>query len=289
MDTVMDTVMVISNVLNLFSNSEFKNPLTVDLHSHLLPGIDDGVRTLKESLAIIKKFKSLGYTKLITTPHIISDSYTNTQEIIQEKLSVVQEALKKEQINITIEAGAEHYINMDFLELLKEDKVVPFCNKYLLFETSYTTKPFILEEAVFEMKVKGYTPVLAHPERYRYVHDDIEAYKALKDLGVLFQMNIKSLKKSSGSVYKTALKLMNLGLIDFIGSDAHRMRDMVDLEKIIMSKRYETIFKKNSPVRDSIVDQLKQIVSYATLADQYDFAKEIIDVIERNHISGMEE
>ena len=245
MDTVMDTVMVISNVLNLFSNSEFKNPLTVDLHSHLLPGIDDGVRTLKESLAIIKKFKSLGYTKLITTPHIISDSYTNTQEIIQEKLSVVQEALKKEQINITIEAGAEHYINMDFLELLKEDKVVPFCNKYLLFETSYTTKPFILEEAVFEMKVKGYTPVLAHPERYRYVHDDIEAYKALKDLGVLFQMNIKSLKKSSGSVYKTALKLMNLGLIDFIGSDAHRMRDMVDLEKIIMSKRYETIFKKN--------------------------------------------
>jgi len=247
MDTVMvtDTVMVINNVLNLFSRSKFKNPVTVDLHSHLLPGIDDGVRTLEESLAIIKKFKSLGYTKLITTPHIISDSYANTKEIIQEKLAVVQEALKKEQIDISIEAGAEHYIDMDFLELIKEDKVVPFCNKYLLFETSYTTKPFILEEAIFEMKVKGYTPVLAHPERYRYMYDNMMAYNELKDLGVLFQMNIKSLKKSSGSVYKTALKLLNLGLVDFVGSDAHRIRDIVNLEKIIVSKKYETIFKKN--------------------------------------------
>jgi len=249
---VTDMVMVINNVINFFSPSEFKNPLTVDLHSHLLPGIDDGVRTLEESLAIIRRFQSLGYTKLITTPHIIPDSYANTKEIIQAKLSLVQEALKKEQIDIILEAGAEHYIDMDFLKLIKEDKVVPFSDHYLLFETSYTTKPFILEEAIFEMQVKGYTPVLAHPERYRYMHDNIEIYKELKNLGVLFQMNIKSLKKSSGSVYKAALKLVNLGLIDFVGSDAHRMRDMVDMEKIIISKKYETIFQKNHILNESL-------------------------------------
>ena len=249
---VTDMVMVINNIINFFSRSEFKNPLTIDLHSHLLPGIDDGVRTLEESLTIIKKFQSLGYTKLITTPHIIPDSYANTKEIIQEKLSIVQEALKKEQINITIEAGAEHYIDMNFLELIKEDKVVPFCNKYLLFETSYTTKPFILKEAIFEMQVKGYTPVLAHPERYRYMHDNFKTYNELKNLGVLFQMNIKSLKKSSGYVYKTALKLINLGLVDFVGSDTHRMRDIIDLEKIIISKKYETIFRKNHILNESL-------------------------------------
>lgn len=243
--TVMVMVMVISNVINLFSRSEFKNPLIIDLHSHLLPGIDDGVRTIEESLIIIKKFKSMGYTKLITTPHIISDSYPNTKEIIQEKLFEVQKALKKEQIDIIIEAGAEHYVDMEFLELIEKDEVVPFFNNYLLFETSYTSKPFILEQAIFDLQAKGYIPVLAHPERYRYMHGNINAYKELKTLGVLFQLNVKSLKHTSTPFYKMAIKLINSGLIDFIGSDAHRMRDLVDLEEIVKRNVYKSIFDKN--------------------------------------------
>jgi len=245
MDTDTDTVMEISSVLSLFSRREFENPVTVDLHSHLLPGIDDGVRTLEESLAIIKKFKSMGYTKLITTPHIMSDSYPNTKSIIQKKLFEVQEALKNEQIDIEIEASAEHYVDMEFLELIENDEVIPFAGNHLLFETSYMSKPIILEKAIFDMQAKGYIPVLAHPERYRYMHNDIDAYIKLKKLGVLFQVNAKSLKNASGSVYKMGLKLINLGLIDFVGSDAHRMRDVVDLEKIIKGRVYKRIFDKN--------------------------------------------
>ena len=163
-----------------FSQCQFENPVTVDLHSHLLPGIDDGVRTLEESLAIIKKFKSMGYTKLITTPHIMSDSYPNTRSIIQKKLFEVQEALKNEQIDIEIEAAAEHYVDMKFLETIEKDEVLPFAGNHLLFETSYMSKPIILEKAIFDMRAKGYTPVLAHPERYRYMYDDMDIYRKLK-------------------------------------------------------------------------------------------------------------
>lgn len=236
---------VMSKIIGLFLHPEFENPITIDLHSHLLPGIDDGVRTLEESLAIIKKFKSMGYTKLITTPHIISDSYPNTKEIIQKKLFEVQEALKKEQLDIEIEAGAEHYVDMKFLELIEKDELIPFAGNHLLFETSYMSKPLILEEAIFDMQAKGYIPVLAHPERYRYMHNDIDAYVKLKELGVLFQVNAKSLKNASGSVYKMALKLINLGLIDFVGSDAHRIHDVINLEKIIKGRAYKRIFDKN--------------------------------------------
>ncbi len=237
----------------LFSHPEFTNPIKIDLHSHLLPGIDDGVRTLEESVRIIKKFKAMGYTKLITTPHIISDSYPNTKEIIQKKLLEVQEALKNEHIDIEIEAGAEHYIDMEFLELIKKDELVPFCGKYILFETSYMSKPMIMEQAIFDMQSKGYIPVLAHPERYRYMHNDINKYLQLKEIGVLFQVNTKSLTTDSDSVCNMALKLIDLGLVDFVGSDVHRMRDLVKLEVIMNTRIYKQIFEQNNILNISLL------------------------------------
>lgn len=236
--------------MNLFSFFQFRNPITVDIHSHLLPGIDDGVKSIEESLSLIKKFKMLGYSKLITTPHIMSDNYPNTRTIINRQLSLVQEAIEEAKIDIAIEAGAEHYIDVGFLELLENREVVPFGYNYLLFETSYTTRPIILEQAIFEMLSQGYTPVLAHPERYLYLHDDIEHYKTLKALGVLFQVNIKSLHTKSSKVYKMAHLLIKSGLVDFVGSDVHRMRDLDNLEKIIKHNEYRNIFKKNTIINN---------------------------------------
>ena len=225
--------------------TEFINPIKTDLHSHLLPGIDDGVKTLEESLIIIKEFKALGYTTLITTPHIISDSYPNTKTIILEKLLEVQKALKAENIDINIEAGAEHYVDIEFLKAIENDELVPFRDKYILFETSYISKPIILEQAIFDLQSKGYIPVLAHPERYQYMYNNMDDYFKLKELGVLFQLNIKSLKKSSNLVYKMSLKLIKLGFIDFIGSDVHNMRDIHNLKKILQEEQYQSVFKKN--------------------------------------------
>lgn len=212
------------------------NPFKVDLHSHLLPGIDDGVRTIKDSIRLIKQFKLLGYSKLITTPHIINDFYPNNREIITQKLQSVQDAIKEENINIQIEAAAEYYVDMSFLELLENSEPITFNKHYVLFETSYTDRPIILEMIITQLIQKGYIPVLAHPERYLYLHQNIELYKSLKAKGVLFQINAKSLFHSSSTVAKMAKKLIQLGLVDFIGSDAHRMRDINRLEVFLQSK-----------------------------------------------------
>lgn len=237
--------------MNFFSLFKYSNPIKVDIHSHLLPGIDDGVRTIEEAVAIIKKFQLLGYSKLITTPHIISDFYPNNRNIINKKLHNLREALKKENIEITIEASAEYYVDMEFLKLIESEELIPFMGRYVLFETSYSAKPMILEQAIFEMIDKGYIPVLAHPERYIYLHHDFELYKRLKAQGVLFQVNIKSLQHKSKSIYKVALQLINSGLVDFIGSDVHRMKDIVKLEKIIKGKEYKSVIKKNKLLNNS--------------------------------------
>lgn len=221
------------------------NPFRVDLHSHLLPQIDDGVQSLKESIELIKQFQLLGYTKLITTPHIINDFYPNNREIITNKLQTVQNALKEEKIDILLEASAEYYVDMHFLSLIEEDNLLTFMDHYVLFETSYTDKPMILKHIIRLLLKKGYIPVLAHPERYKYLHNNIALYKELKALGVLFQVNAKSLYNRSSSSYEIALKLIELGLVDFIGSDAHRMRDVKKLESFLTSRLCKKVMNKN--------------------------------------------
>lgn len=238
------------NLFSFFNNTQnisLNNPFRVDIHSHLLPQIDDGAQSLKESIAIIKKFKLLGYTKLITTPHIISDFYPNNQEIISKKLLTVQAQLKLENIDIVLEAGAEYYVDMSFFSLIeeKEEELITFMDHYVLFETSYTNKPIILEVVINSLLKKGYIPVLAHPERYQYLHHNLELYKMLKAQGVLFQVNAKSLYDKSKSSYKIAIKLINLGLVDFIGSDAHRMRDVNKLEVFLRSNTCKKMIKLN--------------------------------------------
>ena len=235
----------------LFSFFKSINPIKVDIHSHLLPGIDDGVKTIEEAVEIIKKFKILGYNKLITTPHIISDSYPNTRQIITKKLQEVKEALSNEDIDIILEASAEYYIDMEFLELIENDELIPFMKHYILFETSYLSKPIILEHAIHLIIKKGYIPVMAHPERYLYLHHNMELYKKLKIQGVLFQVNIKSLQNRHKTIYKVAVKLINLGLVDFIGSDTHRISDVIKLEQIIQSSIYKLAIKKNLLLNNS--------------------------------------
>jgi tyrosine-protein phosphatase YwqE len=227
------------------SGNTNNNPFRVDIHSHLLPQIDDGVQSLKESIELIKQFQLLGYTKLITTPHIINDFYPNTREIITNKLEIVQKTLKEEKIDILLEAGAEYYVDMNFLSLIEENELLTFMDHYVLFETSYTDKPIILKHVIRLLLQKGYIPVLAHPERYKYLHNNIELYKELKALGVLFQVNAKSLYNKSSHSYEIAIKLIELGLVDFIGSDAHRMRDVKKLQSFLNSRTCKKMIKCN--------------------------------------------
>jgi len=216
--------------------------IIVDIHSHLLSGIDDGVKTLDESVEIIKKFKSLGYEKLIITPHVMSDGYNNSTELILNKF----EKLKSVIDFITLDVSAEYNLDEEFIKRVENKDLILINNKYVLFETSYYTKPSVFEESIFKLQTLGITPIFAHPERYRYLQNNLDEYKKIKNLGVLFQCNINSFGGYYGKIAKKAVNfLAKKGLIDFIGSDAHSIKHLNFLENVIKSNELNLVFKKN--------------------------------------------
>jgi len=237
---------MIKSFKNIF-NSKKENLYSVDIHSHLIPGIDDGSKSMEESVELVKTFHSLGFKKLITTPHTMSHRYPNTSEIILNGLRELQAELKRQEIDIIIEAASEYYLDGHFLELLQQKELLTFGDNYLLFEMSYVQKPVNLEGIVKKMKALGYKPVLAHPERYMFMHHDFALYERLKKQGVLFQVNLNSFDGYySKAVQKVAFKLLEKGYIDFIGSDAHKKNHLEHFSKNLSSSTVEKIFKHNA-------------------------------------------
>jgi len=198
-------------------------PITTDIHSHLLPGLDDGVETFEQSEAVIQQFLKLGYTKLITTPHVMSDTYRNTSEDILTRLEALKVYLKEKQIDIHIEAAAEYYLDEHVFGMVeKKQPMLSFGKRYLLFETNFITEPFNLKEFIFLAATNGYKPVLAHPERYIYLQNNLEKLEDLLQRGVLFQVNISSITGYySKEAQSTAQKLIDRGWVHFLGSDCH--------------------------------------------------------------------
>jgi protein-tyrosine phosphatase len=213
-----------------------------DIHSHLIPGIDDGVKSIEESFEMLKAFSSLGYKKIVTTPHIMSDYFKNTPEIIHAGLETMREVISKEGLDITMDAAAEYYLDEVFVQKLKKEKLLTIGNKYLLFEISYINPPDYLLNVVFEINVAGYTPLLAHPERYNFWYNKLDEYKKIKDAGALFQLNVNSLTGYYGTAAKkTAELLIDENMIDFIGSDLHGARHMDSLHHVINDRHFRKL------------------------------------------------
>ena len=237
----------------MFNFSFFKNKTnlltTVDIHSHLIPGIDDGAKDMERSIELILELKEMGYKKLITTPHI-SDMFPNSTKTILNGYQALTSELKERDIDIEIEIAAEYYADDNFEKLLQKKDILTFGGdkKYLLFELSYFTRPQELESLIHDIKLAGYTPVLAHPERYTYFHHDIEEYQELKtSTNVLFQINLNSINGYySDDVANVVKKLISKGLIDFVGSDTHHRRHTKSLKKSLTTSLYKKIFKINT-------------------------------------------
>ncbi|MEQ9423210.1 MAG: CpsB/CapC family capsule biosynthesis tyrosine phosphatase [Cyclobacteriaceae bacterium] len=224
---------------------------TIDFHSHLLPGIDDGVQTINDSLSILAQFQKLGYVKIITTPHIMAEYYPNTPEIIRGKLAELRNAVLNANINISIDAAAEYYLDETFIDTVEKDlEILTFGKKHVLFETSFSVKPFGLEETIFKLKSKGYNPIYAHPERYTYLWEDWSLVEKLKSMEALFQINAISLVGFYGrGPKKMAEKLVDAKMIDFIGSDCHNMQQFEALTAVLnnhkIAKRLQACDLKN--------------------------------------------
>lgn len=212
------------------------NFVKVDMHSHLIPGIDDGSKTMEESISLIRSFKELGYKKIITTPHIMSDYFKNTPEIIKDGLLKLREELKKQKIEMEIEAAAEYYLDFDFTDKIQHEKLLTFGKNYLLFEVSYLNEPDNIDAVIFELQTSGYNVILAHPERYPFWGNNPARFETLKDKEVLFQININSLAGHySPGAKKVAEKLIENGMVNFIGTDCHHANHLKYLEEALCS------------------------------------------------------
>lgn len=214
------------------------NKIRVDMHSHLLPGIDDGAEDNDESEKIIQKLHGLGFKSLITTPHIISDFYKNTYHSIQEENEKLNTYLASKSSPYKINAAAEYYLDTEFMDLVEKKELLTLGNtNYVLFELSMVEKPYNLKDVIFKMVLNGYKPVLAHPERYPFLGGDIEKYIDLKNRGVLLQLNLMSLTGHYGKgVQKAAEALIDNKLVDFVGTDCHKLRHLSVIEKSLKSK-----------------------------------------------------
>ncbi|PWJ55997.1 tyrosine-protein phosphatase YwqE [Dyadobacter jejuensis] len=200
----------------------------IDLHSHLIPGIDDGVETIEEALEMIRFFQSLGYQELYTTPHIIWDCYRNTPEIIRSGLEEVRSAARAEDLQIRINAAAEYFIDEHFMDLLLTgQEMLTLPGNRLLVELPYSTPLLNTAQTLFTIIEKGYKPVLAHPERYTYYYSDPSIYQQLCAQGCELQVNALSLGPYYGeNVQKMATWLLKNNLITFLGSDAHKIQHL---------------------------------------------------------------
>lgn len=244
-----------SNILtDLFSSTSGDMPnITTDLHSHLIPGIDDGSKSMDDSIQMIEAFIAQGYTKLITTPHIMSHRYPNSKAIIEEGLVALKEELNARNIAIEIEVASEYYLDETVMDLVQERDIMTFGDNYMLFEMSYVQPLHYLDEMVYEMKIAGYNPVLAHPERYIYMHEDFSKYERLKESGLLFQVNIPSLGGFYTKAIQTAAKqIADAGMIDFIGSDAHKIRHLDALREVRAQKAYAKVFENNTILNQTL-------------------------------------
>ena len=199
-----------------------------DMHSHLIPGIDDGSPDMETSLTLIQGMAELGYSKLITTPHILWDMYRNTREGILEKLEVLRAAVRDRGINIEINAAAEYFLDEHMEQLLKtSNSLLTVSGKMVLVEFSLAYPSHSLKDILFEMQMQGYQPVIAHPERYIYLEKNKDFYDELKDIGCLFQLNVLSLGNGYGkSVNELGQYLIKKGYYDLIGTDLHHARHL---------------------------------------------------------------
>ena len=196
--------------------------LKTDIHSHFIPGIDDGSPDMETTISLIKEMQGLGFKKVITTPHVMSDFYKNSSDIILKGLTDIRSELKVQNINMEIEAAAEYYIDYDFEQKIGKEKFLTFGDNYILVELSFMEAPKNLFDIIFKLQLEGYKVVLAHPERYAFF--TMDDYEELVNRGVFLQINwLSIIGYYSPQIEQKTKDLIAADMVSFIGSDCHNM------------------------------------------------------------------
>ncbi|HCT22656.1 MAG TPA: histidinol phosphatase [Chitinophagaceae bacterium] len=212
----------------------------VDMHSHLLPGLDDGVQYVADSVRFIATLKEMGYHHFVCTPHILHGIHPNSPETILPALDIMQKALQEANVQVGTGAAAEYMVDLEMEEALKKHQtVLPLGKQYVLIEMSYAAPSSNIESTIFELQLQGYKPVLAHPERYNFFHHMPAQLTRLRDMGCLLQLNLLSLSDYYGTgVRRFAEKLVKENQIDFAGTDLHHQRHLDALIELASQKSF---------------------------------------------------
>ncbi|WP_316801199.1 tyrosine-protein phosphatase [Pedobacter frigidisoli] len=239
----------------MFSFFRKKNKVTdiswlgIDIHSHILPGIDDGSPDVATSIRFVKALQELGFDQLIATPHIYKELYPNTPETIRAAKNALQMEMDSQHISLKLGAAAEYMVDQDFS---LDEPLCKLDQKHVLIEMSYLNETPDISKTIFDIEIAGYQPILAHPERYTFYFKDKTRLRRFKEKGCLFQLNLLSVL----GYYGKEVKLLAEGLIkenmyDLAGTDLHHDKHLNTLNEAIISGRlYELIGDYNFKNRE---------------------------------------
>lgn len=225
-------------MLGFFSKKSEPIPLwfKTDIHCHVLPGIDDGATDVSDSIELIKGLAELGIERIIASPHIAAIEFPNNAETLGAAFKELQDALKAEGIDIPVSHSAEYRIDEELPDIISGNRLIPYPGDYVLIENQWIQEPWNLEQVIFDLQIKGYQPIFAHPERFAYYHEKPERLDALHDK-IPFQVNVLSLAGYYGkNIQKAAENILRKGQCDYLGTDTHAVRHLESLREYLSSK-----------------------------------------------------
>lgn len=238
-------------MFSFFNNKKAPFSIATDIHAHLLPGIDDGAETMGMTIEMIEKFIAMGYKKLVATPHVYGEYYPNTKEKIIDRFLEVKKELSNRAIAIQLSVAAEYYLDDYFDVLLEKEELLTIDERYVLIEWSMLSPNLKLSEQLFKLQLKGYKPIIAHPERYLYLKE--EDYAQLLEQGGQFQINILSLLGHYGlAVQKRAQFLLKKYPAVYLGTDAHHPKHLQLVDQFFKSSKSHKLFRNKTFLNNQI-------------------------------------
>ena len=218
----------------------------IDIHNHIVYGVDDGSRNLDESIKMVELYKKAGFDQIIATSHYDKSRYTVDANEIKEKVSIINDEIEKRTLDFKVYPGHEIQVELDMIKKIKSGGLLTLNNsRYVLCELSFVNKPTFLKDLFYNLELEGYVPIIAHVERYPYVENNIEWLEDFIKMGVLIQINYSSIKSN----FEITRELLERNMVHIIGTDSHQsewrnpdIRAYKDeILKIVSEERFEIL------------------------------------------------
>lgn len=218
----------------------------IDIHNHIVYGVDDGSRNLDESIKMVELYKKAGFDQIIATSHYDKSRYTVDANEIKEKVSIINDEIEKRTLDFKVYPGHEIQVELDMIKKIKSGDLLTLNNsRYVLCELSFVNKPTFLKDLFYNLELEGYVPIIAHVERYPYVENNIEWLEDFIKMGVLIQINYSSIKSN----FEITRELLERNMVHIIGTDSHQsewrnpdIRAYKDeILKIVSEERFEIL------------------------------------------------